>query len=399
MYKKPFSRKSVSITRFVSFLLFGILTLVMYKFSKSCAPEYIYEITWLPRLVGTVFFYGTLIITTAAVLFMLTKEETLSLSGKIMYMVLFFSGGFSVLCFYYFLRVRVFGFRGFLAFNDQLSVIIIVQAVWNLTLLILSYIRRTRRVFIENSTFHDKYSDDIIRSCSRFGIIVSLIIIASTASIDAYNAHLYKGTGASNGYEYVDLGLDSGARWGTGNLLSSSADDLGSVYFWGEPFTEDSWINDNYYTSTDDYGDKIALLKHDAAKEGQGDGWSIPTDLLWQELAGCGYFTTYYKETLGITFVGPNKHRIFLPVDSETYYWSSSPAIIEPIEKDVDDDICPYCGRPFDHASENEDDPAYRVEAPAFLIMRFNDSSFNHQHSYKNVEDNLCYIRPVFFHE
>lgn len=44
-----------------------------------------------------------------------------------------------------------------------------------------------------------------------------------------------------NGYEYVDLGLPSGAMWATKNIRSHSPVDIGDHYSWGEVETKDSY--------------------------------------------------------------------------------------------------------------------------------------------------------------
>ena len=108
--------------------------------------------------------------------------------------------------------------------------------------------------------------------------------------------------GTENGYAYVDLGLS--VKWATMNVgASSSLEDYGDYFAWGETTTKDTynwstykWCNGSSYTLTkycnnSSYGNngftdnKTQLeLSDDAARANWGGSWRMPTDAEWAEL-------------------------------------------------------------------------------------------------------------------
>ena len=108
----------------------------------------------------------------------------------------------------------------------------------------------------------------------------------------------------NNGFDYVDLGLPSGALWAAMNVGASSPSDFGLYFQWGDTigYTEDQlgfskgkkkfiWsdykfsINGSRYDFSK-YKDRgIALdLEDDAAHVHMGGEWHLPTPIQIQEL-------------------------------------------------------------------------------------------------------------------
>ena len=87
-----------------------------------------------------------------------------------------------------------------------------------------------------------------------------------------------------NGYEYVDLGLPSGAMWATKNISSHSPVDIGDYYSWGEVETKDSYTKNTYKWGVCDTKEHV-LKYNDADKKnaprprgrcGKGEvGWTL----------------------------------------------------------------------------------------------------------------------------
>lgn len=98
-----------------------------------------------------------------------------------------------------------------------------------------------------------------------------------------------------NGYEYVDLGLPSGAMWATKNIGSHSPVDIGDYYSWGEVETKDSYTKNTYkwgVCDTEEHvlkyndTDKKTRLdpEDDVAKVKWGGRWRMPTKEEFEEL-------------------------------------------------------------------------------------------------------------------
>ena len=162
----------------------------------------------------------------------------------------------------------------------------------------------------------------------------------------------------SNGYQYVDLGLPSGALWATCNVGASAPEDAGGLFAWGETDTKEDyswstykWCNGDDCSSTaktltkycdrEGYGKadgKMSLeLEDDVAHVKWGGDWHIPTEAELQELVDnctveqitidAGSVTKAFK------FTGSNGNSIILPFagycDGETrrynkfYYWTT----------------------------------------------------------------------------
>lgn len=160
----------------------------------------------------------------------------------------------------------------------------------------------------------------------------------------------------SNGHQFVDLGLPSGALWATCNVGAATENDLGEFYAWGETETKDnySWSNYKWCTGTQPkstnpsitkycdrggYGTmdgKVSLeLEDDVANVKWGGDWHIPTQAEFNELmSNCTvkYIKIANKKHV-YKFTGPNGNSIVMPASGEKYdtdfteddfcYWSA----------------------------------------------------------------------------
>ncbi len=157
-------------------------------------------------------------------------------------------------------------------------------------------------------------------------------------------------------YEGIDLGLPSGLKWASFNVGAMSPEEDGDCFAWGETETKTDyrwpthkWCNDGSYNSltkyckNSNYGyngysdDKNVLdPEDDVAHVKWGGNWRMPTEEEWEELKNnCTWTMLSTYQTKGLTLVGPNGNRIFLPAagywsyqrqywGSIGYYWSSS---------------------------------------------------------------------------
>ena len=163
--------------------------------------------------------------------------------------------------------------------------------------------------------------------------------------------------GSENGYEWVDLGLQSGLKWATCNVGANKPEEYGDYYAWGEtePKTTYNWSTYKWcngsadtqtkYCTSSTYGtvdDKTQLeLADDAARANWGGAWRMPTDAEWTELReNCTWTWTSDYNGTGvkgrIVTSNINANSIFLPAVGSRYngvlydagyyglYWSSS---------------------------------------------------------------------------
>lgn len=167
-------------------------------------------------------------------------------------------------------------------------------------------------------------------------------------SFKTLNGDGYDGEIAGHGY--IDLGLPSGLKWATCNVGSSSFEEYGDYFAWGEIKPKTLYNNDTYMYWTDvdgngywDYGESIinsditGNTKYDAATANWGGSWRMPTSYEIQELIDhCEFGFTQVNDVWGMMVVGPNGSCIFLPAagirDGDSFvgdsvigeYWSST---------------------------------------------------------------------------
>ena len=145
--------------------------------------------------------------------------------------------------------------------------------------------------------------------------------------------------GEINGHKWVDLGLPSGTRWATCNVDASVPEQPGKHYSWGEVATKTSYAEANtktYRKALDDIsGDKT----YDVATAKWGEGWRMPTQKEFSELAHyCIWRYVQKGGRWGAELTNPKNGRsIFLPATgmkdgtklSEPngcgMYWTSTP--------------------------------------------------------------------------
>ena len=143
------------------------------------------------------------------------------------------------------------------------------------------------------------------------------------------------GIGEINGYQYVDLGLPSGLKWATCNVGTTSSEDSGDYFAWGETQTKPSFTQE-CETYGCQMGDISGNEQYDAARANWGVTWRLPTQIEMEELISCCDWKWVTKRVRGYIVTGPNGNSIFLPTTgyyigdvltdiSYGHYWTSSP--------------------------------------------------------------------------
>ncbi len=144
-------------------------------------------------------------------------------------------------------------------------------------------------------------------------------------------------TGYIKGHSYVDLGLS--VKWATCNVGASSPSGYGNYYAWGETKPKETYTYKNNLTNQKNIESISGKPQYDAATANWGDGWRIPTDTEWKELAEkCEWKWTSQDGHMGCLVTGRNGNSIFLPAAGERdndrepfggteygYYWSGAP--------------------------------------------------------------------------
>ena len=162
----------------------------------------------------------------------------------------------------------------------------------------------------------------------------------------------------SNGHQYVDLGLPSGALWATCNVGATAPEEAGGLFAWGETETKEDyswstykWCNGDAcdssnktltkYCDREGYGSmdgKMSLeLEDDVANVKWGGDWHIPTESELQELVDNCTIEEIALDagsvTKGFKFTGTNGNSIILPFagywngtssyNNRFYYWTT----------------------------------------------------------------------------
>ena len=224
-------------------------------------------------------------------------------------------------------------------------------------------------------TSEDDLSQSVLSLTDELGLTATDDFSAYLTGLDATTTYYYKAyaknsagtgygevksfttattTGSTNGHDWVDLGLPSGARWATCNIGANSPEEYGDYFAWGETASKAYYTLEayRYYnTSTSTYtkynnSDGITVLQasDDAATANWGNAWKMPGKALLNELRdNCTYEWTTLNGVEGGLFTGPNGNSIFLPaagriqvnsVYNSGYglYWSSSIGGVSPRE-------------------------------------------------------------------
>ena len=143
-----------------------------------------------------------------------------------------------------------------------------------------------------------------------------------------------------NGHEYIDLGLPSGLKWATWNVVDSFPEGYGGYFAWGETAAKDNYTESSYQHYNGCYiniGSDISGTQYDVARSQWGGNWRLPTKAEMQELVDCcTWILTTNKDVNGYKVTGPNGNSIFLPAagsregtglssrDYAGYYWSGT---------------------------------------------------------------------------
>lgn len=180
-------------------------------------------------------------------------------------------------------------------------------------------------------TFDKQYSrvDEISKSGFQ-DVGINDLVTKAIATINS------RKQAATNGHEYVDLGLS--VKWATCNVGASKPEDYGNYYAWGETSTKSSYTENNSKTFGKSMGDINGNSSYDAARANWGGKWRMPTKVEMRELIdNCTWEWTTQNGVKGYKVTGPNGNYIFLPAagtrngSSLNYagslgiYWSSTP--------------------------------------------------------------------------
>lgn len=143
----------------------------------------------------------------------------------------------------------------------------------------------------------------------------------------------------------IDMGLPSGTKWSCCNVGSTSPEELGNYYAWGETFTKDHYWGhldgkiSNYTLEDRDgrglfIGAEIAGTQYDVAHVKWGESWRMPSQDHLKELCeNCAWTWVSIDGVQGYLVTGPNGGTIFMPaagyftgnlVENMFYYWSST---------------------------------------------------------------------------
>ena len=116
----------------------------------------------------------------------------------------------------------------------------------------------------------------------------------------------------------VDLGLS--VFWASCNLGATNPEGKGNYYAWGETWTKDKFVEENYqyYNSSlqsyVDIGSEISGTGFDAARVNLGGEWRMPTyDEMRELINNCTWTWTQVNGVNGYRVVGKNGNSIFLP--------------------------------------------------------------------------------------
>ena len=126
----------------------------------------------------------------------------------------------------------------------------------------------------------------------------------------------------ANGYEYVDLGLTSGALWATCNLGADKPEEYGDYFAWGELKHKYRYEMNNYVGNASGKYDvyNILELADDVVYKRMGGAWHIPSPAEINELKDeCEWTWTSINNVNGYEVKGPNGNTIFLPVAGVFY--------------------------------------------------------------------------------
>ena len=199
-----------------------------------------------------------------------------------------------------------------------------------------------------------------MKTARAIGMAVLMVVVCSLmAACSSDDDEDENGKGSKGKHEYVDLGLPSGTLWATCNIGSSSPEEYGDYFAWGEiegyhsgktyfSWSTHKWCNGSYNSLTK-YNTKNSLgtvdnkteldLDDDAAYVNWGAAWRMPSLEQFKELINSKYTTTTWTTLNGVygrkITSKKNGNSIFLPAaggrSNSSYsagsggcYWSCS---------------------------------------------------------------------------
>lgn len=113
--------------------------------------------------------------------------------------------------------------------------------------------------------------------------------------------------GKQSPYKAVDLGLS--VKWASFNLGATVPEELGGLYFWGDPKNEGEFID---FEAPD--LNNICETEYDIARQMWGGTWKMPSKSACFELyQSCKWTRTVVNGVEGMKVTGKNGNSIFLP--------------------------------------------------------------------------------------
>lgn len=181
-------------------------------------------------------------------------------------------------------------------------------------------------------------SDGVVKGKKKGVAVISVSTLdgkkSDKVSVDVQKKNVYKA-------EAVDIGLS--VFWSAYNLGTSTPEEYGEYYAWGETQPKDSYSRDNYLYFDQtmkryiDIGNDISGTQYDAVHVNIGNGWRMPSKSEIKELLDkCNWEWVRIGNSNGYKITGPNGNSIFLPAagyrlhnflskeNEWTEYWSSS---------------------------------------------------------------------------
>ena len=178
------------------------------------------------------------------------------------------------------------------------------------------------------------------KSSNSVNIFGSTPYLAVSRFYDGLNVRPVKGGNIKpRNIQAIDLNLPSGTKWANMNVGATAPEDYGAYYAWGERWTKNNYVWDNYQffhdATFEDIGSDIAGSNHDVATSAWGQGWKMPTVEQFQELIdNCEKEWVTINKINGVKFTASNGNSIFLPAagnfhetldfrTTQGYYWTS----------------------------------------------------------------------------
>lgn len=144
-------------------------------------------------------------------------------------------------------------------------------------------------------------------------LVVAIFFLFKEPPID--NSASREPDGVLNGHCYVDLGLS--IKWAEANVGAEADTLVGDYFAWGEIDAKERYAEDNYTYIGHKQHSIERKRKHDAATNGFGRGWRMPTkDEVTELVEKCSWELEATEGRCGYRVTGPNGNSIFIPADN-----------------------------------------------------------------------------------